>query len=99
MSKPTGNWEDDCNRDDTARFIRAVPKADPELPVIERLRLIVKESTANRVDGVFVDLFSASVAVQVYDALNETNKAKLAKLPVRKLIHICFQVVNKKGTA
>lgn len=99
MSKPTGNWEDDCNRDDTAKFIRTVPKADPKLPVIERLRLIVKESTANRIDGVFVDLFSASVAVQVYDAVNEANKAKLAGLPVRRLISVCFQVVNKKGAA
>lgn len=95
MSRPTGNWEDDFNRDDTARFVRSVPKADPALPVIDRLRLIVKECQANRVDGVLVDLFSASTAVQVYDAVNEANKARLAKLPVRQLITVCFKVLAK----
>lgn len=95
MSRPTGNWEDDFNRDDTARFVRSVPKADPKLPVIEKLRLIVKERQANRVNGVLVDLFSASAVVQVYDVVNEANKAKLAQLPVRKLVAVCFKVLAK----
>ena len=95
MSRPTGNYEDDFNRDDTARFIRRVKKADPKLPTIDRLRLIVKERQANRVDGVFVDLFSASAAVQVYDAVSDANKERLAKLPVRKLISVCFGAIDK----
>lgn len=34
--------------------------------------------------GVLLDLFSASLMVQVHDALNETNRARFAAMPVAK---------------
>jgi hypothetical protein len=95
MSKPTGNHEDDHDRGDLARAVRSVKKADPGLSVIDRLRSIVRERQANRVNGVLVDLFSASAAVQVYDAVNDANKERLDKLPVRKLISVCFRAIDR----
>jgi hypothetical protein len=95
MSKPTGNWEDDFNRGDTARFVRAAPHTSRKEPVIDRLRRICEEKQAARVDGVLVDMTSASVTVQVHDALNEANRAKLAAMPVRKMVMVALSVASK----
>lgn len=49
---------------------------------IDAVRQIVTESQYAKIDGVMVDLFSASAIVSVYDALNETNRGRYASLPV-----------------
>jgi len=82
MSKPTENHK---NHDRT----------DYSLSTVDKLRKIVRKKQANRVDGVLIDLYSASLVVQVYDALNDSNKSKLAALPVRKMVNICFEVAAK----
>ena len=43
---------------------------------IDDLRKIVKTKSMGKVSGTKVDLFSASAMVQVYDALNDKNRAK-----------------------
>jgi hypothetical protein len=95
MSKPNGCHEDDRDRDETARTVRGTKKADPKVPVIDRMRLIVKECQANRINGVYIDLFTASCVTQVYDAVNEANKKRLDALPVRKLVDVVYKVLNK----
>lgn len=59
---------------------------------IELLRGIVtgKQAQRIRIDGhkVYVDLFTASMLVQVYDALNETNRAKFIGLPWTRMVDI-----------
>lgn len=60
---------------------------------IETLRKIVSECQAAKVDGALVDLFTASAIVKVYDALNETNKAKFAALPVRRMASVAGRAV------
>lgn len=95
MSKPNGCPEDDRDRDETARTVRGTKKADPAVPVIERMRLIVRECQANRINGVYVDLFTASCVTQVYDAVNEANKGRLDSLPVRKLVDVVYKLLNK----
>jgi hypothetical protein len=95
MSKPNGCPEDDYDRTETARAVRAKKKADPKVPVIDRMRLIVKECQANRIDGVYVDLFTASCVTQVYDAVNDENKKRLESLPVRKLVTVVYKLLNK----
>lgn len=66
---------------------------------IEKLRKIVEEKKAAKVNEVFVDLFSASGIVQVYDAINEQNREKLLKLPLAHVADICFRVINKNSAA
>lgn len=94
MSRPSGNESDDRGRDETAQAIRSVPKPDPGLSTVDKLRQIVEEKQANRMNGVFVDMFSASRTLAVHDALNEKNRAKFAALPVRRMIAVAFSVTH-----
>ena len=74
---------------------------------IDAIRWIVENKQCRRVipetgelvpedksGGMLVDLFSASTMVQVYDALNETNKARLNAMDVRLAHRIVFQVLK-----
>lgn len=64
---------------------------------IELLRQIVDEHQAQRIriDGrkVYVDAFTASAVVQVYDALNETNRAKFIVLPWPKMVAVTWKAI------
>jgi hypothetical protein len=94
MSKPSGNWEDDGDRADLARTVRSVKKPGPNLSTIGKFRQIVAEKQANRINGVFVDLFTASTVIQVHNALNSENKVKLEALPARKMAMVCLKLAN-----
>lgn len=94
MSRPTGNAEDDNDRTDVARAIRSVKKPDPKLSTIDKIRQVVTERQYNRVNGVLVDLFTASIVVQIYDALNPENQAKLGAMEVKKICSICMKLAG-----
>lgn len=95
MSRSNGSIEDDNDRADLARAIRSVPKPDPELPRIEKLRQIVRDRQANRVEGLLVDMYTASVIVQVYDAVNDGNKKKMDATKLPQLSSICFKLAGR----
>jgi hypothetical protein len=61
---------------------------------LARLRQIVAEKQSNKVNECTVDLFSASAIVKVYDALNETNRAKLLTFPVAHVAHVCMSLLT-----
>ena len=61
---------------------------------IAAVRRIVAEGQYAKVDGVMVDLFSASAVVKVYDALNGENQAKYAALPVGRMAEIAFKLLK-----
>ena len=74
---------------------------------VEAVRWIVKNQQCRRIvpetgelvpedkcGGMPLDLFSASAMVQVYDALNETNRAKLEAMDLRLAHHIVFHVLK-----
>jgi len=65
---------------------------------IEMLRGIVAGSQAQkiRVDGkkVYVDLFTASAMVQIYDALNEENRAKYVGLPWPTFVDVTWKLAR-----
>lgn len=65
---------------------------------IEKCREIAAEHQAERIDGVLMDSFTASAVVQVYDALNDENKAKLESLMERDIVgatKVVWRAVNK----
>jgi hypothetical protein len=59
---------------------------------IAAIRRIVTEHQYAKIDGCTVDAFSASAIIQVYDALNEENKAKYASLSIPKMASIAFKL-------
>jgi hypothetical protein len=46
--------------------------------------------------GLLLDLFSASTMVQVYDALNDANQARLNGMDLRVAHHIVFHVLKQR---
>ena len=73
--------------------------------VLDRLRLIVKDKSNAKVqldDGhMLVDLYTASAITQVYDKVNDKNKAKMAdmmntKAGLLKLTNAVFSMLNKQ---
>lgn len=81
---------------------RASIEAKRIMPVgldgIEAIRKIVKEGAA-KVNEVFVDSFSASTIVAVYDAVNPVNQGKLRSFPVARIAEISFKLLNRHGRA
>ena len=64
---------------------------------IAACREIVRTQGYAKIDQYGVDLFSASAIVVVYDALNETNRAKFVSLPLHKMASIAFKCVRVGG--
>ena len=61
---------------------------------IAAFRRIVDEGQYAKIDGVMVDLFSASAVIAVYDALNEANRARFASLSAPKMAKLAFKFVK-----
>lgn len=66
---------------------------------VAALRNILKEGQCKVVEGKLVDTFSASAFIQVYDAVNEENKAKLLSFSLAGAIGACFKVINNQRKA
>ena len=62
---------------------------------IAAFRRIVDTSTRGKIDGVRVDLLSASAVIAVYDKLTqEENRAKFLAMPVPKMCAVAFKLVK-----
>ena len=66
----------------------------PEDPKEAMLRQIVSDKQRGKVEGVMVDLFTASAIVSVLDAINDANKDKLLALPVDRMADIAFKMMK-----
>ena len=64
---------------------------------ITALRRIVADSQYETLDGQMIDLFSASAAVQIYDALNEKNKALFASMPAANMCLMAFKLAGQEA--
>ena len=62
---------------------------------IAAIKRIVTNCQYEKVDGTMIDLYSASVISQVYDALSDDNKLKFASMPAGKMGIIAFKLVSK----
>jgi hypothetical protein len=86
--------EEQNDRDELAGAIRETPKLKRGTPRIDRLRHIVEHKQAARVEGLLMDLFTASMLVQIHDALNKTNRAEFLALPLRKMVSVGWKLVS-----
>jgi len=62
---------------------------------IAAFRRIVAEGQYAKIDGVMMDLFSASTVLAVYDALNETNREKFSSMPAPKMAVVAFKLAAR----
>ncbi len=82
------------------------PGQDDREGWIDAARWVYEHKTARRLDrktgvlvpenqrgGILLDLFSASVLVQVYDALNEENRKKLHSLSITRAVKVAFSMM------
>jgi len=77
-----------------ARVQAMLTKAANDPPRIVKLRKIVQDKQYAKVENLTVDLYTASVLVQVYDALSGVNKMKFAQMPMRQMVDVGYKLVQ-----
>ena len=60
---------------------------------IVAIKKIVEEKQCAKVDGMMIDLFTASKIAVVYDNISEANREKYVSLPVEKMASMAYQLV------
>jgi len=85
----------DCERPEVEGHYESCPRRASSW--LATARRIVDTETADMVDGALLDLFSASVMVQVHDALSPANRARFAAMSVTKAHTVAFQLTTRKG--
>ncbi|MFD9815180.1 hypothetical protein [Streptomyces sp. NPDC059080] len=63
---------------------------------IGAVRRVYEMHSAEEIDGVLIDAFSAAHVIRVYDALNEKNRARFAKFDVVRMVEVAFQLVQSQ---
>ena len=67
-----------------------------EASALDGINDIVKTKGAKKVNGVMVDMFTASMIKQVYDKVNDANKKKMEKANIQTLVQIAQKVMGMK---
>ena len=67
-----------------------------EASALDGINDIVKTKGAKKVNGVMVDMFTASMIKQVYDKVNDSNKKKMEKANIQTLVQIAHKVFGMK---
>jgi hypothetical protein len=81
---------------DTAKGYKLLTKVSGE-KLLEVLRYMVSEKMGAEVNGVFVDISSANLIVQIADKLNPQNRAKFLGLPVGAMGSMAWELASKSG--
>ena len=63
---------------------------------IDKIKDIVSKKSASKIDGVTVDIFTASAISQIYDKVNDANKKKMEKLPITKLAALAMKMMKNE---
>ncbi len=83
------------HRSDLARSVKGTPK--PKGTRIEKIRKIVNEHQASRIEGLLVDSFTASMLVVIHDALRPDLQEKFCAFPLRQMVDIGWKLYKKYG--
>ena len=67
-----------------------------EASALDGIKDIVKTKGAKKVNGVMIDMFTASVITQAYDKVNDSNKKKMEKANVQTLVKLAQKVMGMK---
>ena len=84
------------HREDLAAAVKGFSKLPRNAPRIDRLRHIVETCSAARTEGVLIDLFTASMLVQIHDKLSPEHQAKFLAMPIRRMVDIGWKLASGK---
>ena len=76
------------------KITEGVVREGSETP-IEVARRIVQNGQHEKYKGMMLDAFTASAIVKVYDAVNDSNKKKMDKLKLPKLVNIVWKLIGR----
>ena len=65
--------------------------------VISDVKEIVANKQAKKIQGVMVDLFTASAISQIYDKVNDANKAKMDKMKITQLANAAMKMMKRES--
>ena len=80
---------------DSGMFDESVEITEGKQSYVDQMRDIVAKKSAKKINGVMVDMFTASAVVKVYAAINDTNKAKMDKMTVPAMANVAFKLMKK----
>jgi hypothetical protein len=61
---------------------------------INAIKSVVDNKSYAKIDGTMIDLTTAHVIMTVYNAINDTNKAKFANMPAGKMGTIAYGLIK-----
>ena len=64
--------------------------------VISDVKDVVAKKQAKKIQGVMVDLFTASAISQIYDKVNDGNKAKMDKMKITQLANAAMKLMKRE---
>ena len=63
---------------------------------IQAIRAIVENQQFATIDGAVIDLYSASVIVQIYDNLNDKNKVIFSSQKAPTMGKVAYKLISKQ---
>ena len=64
---------------------------------VQSMMKIVDKKQAMKIDGVMVDMFTASAVTQIYNKVNDANKAKMDKMKATQLANIAMKMLKRES--
>ena len=71
-------------------------RLDEASKTIDAMMQIVDRKQAMKIDGVMVDMFTASAVTQIYNKVNDANKAKMDKMKATQLANVAMKLLKKE---
>lgn len=69
--------------------------AEAKESTIDKIRKIVDQKQAMKINGTMVDMFTASAIMKIYNAVNDSNKSKMENMDVVKLANVAMKYLSK----
>lgn len=66
--------------------------------IIPQLEKIVQDKQHAKIKGKVVDLFTASMIMKIYNAVNDSNKKRMDSLPLEKLVNLAYKMMKREST-
>jgi hypothetical protein len=93
------NFGEHVTEQDVEKFFGFFTESKKELTeetAFQTMQDIVKNKQAQKIKGVMVDMFTASVVVKAYDKVNDSNKKKIEKANLDTLVKLAHKVMGMK---